>query len=176
MKYFKLLLIFFLLFIKIWAQANITDSLATASLNTSAKRMAQLFVDKKYDAYVNFVHPKIWKSLGGKDKMIVVLKKSLKDMEAEGFAINNVTILETAPVVIVKTELQSVVTQMLELKMKDGRLVSTSYLIATSTDNGKTWYFTDTSGKTLKQMQALFPSLSNKLVIPEKTNPLFYKD
>jgi len=162
-----------------FAQAQtIKADTATPELNlkSSAQKMGQLFIEKNYSQYVKYVHPKILKIFGGQDKMIEGLKKSLKRMEEEGFTINNVTIGEPSKIISTNPELQSVVPQLLELKTKDGRLVSTSYLIAISKDKGKTWYFIDTGGKTFEQLKSVFPSLNNKLVIPEKTQPVFYKD
>jgi len=60
--------------------------------------------------------------------------------------------------------------------MNDGRLEATSYLIALSADKGATWTFIDTSGKTLAEVQKMFPSLSDELVIPEKQQPQFFKE
>ena len=175
----QIILPVFFLFISfnLQAQTKTADTTgAAAALTTTAQKMMQLFIDKNYTAYINFVHPKIITSLGGKVNMISIIKKSITDMEQQGYTFKDVTIGAASPIIISKTELQAVVTQLLELKTADGKLLSTSYLIATSNNRGKSWYFSDTSGKNLKQMKAFFPSLSDKLVIPEKKEPVYYKD
>ncbi len=174
----QILLLFGILFSAVFSQAqtNNIDSLSPEfSVKSSAQKMGQYFIDKNYVQYVKYVHPKIMKLAGGQTKMIELLKKSLKQTEDQGFTFQNVSIGEPSKIITKNTELQSVVPQILELKTKDGKIVATSYLLALSTDKGKTWYFIDTSGKTLAQMKSTFPSLSNELIIPDKEQPKFYR-
>jgi len=157
MKYFKFLIIALLASVNVQAQSNKTgDTTAAANLQLAAQKMGQLFIEKNYTEDA--------------------LKQSIKQTEDEGFTFKNVTIGQPSKIIYTTTDLEAVVPQILELKTKNGRLVSTSYLLSVSKDKGKTWYFIDTSGKTLAQMKSVFPSLSNQLVIPEKTKPLFYND
>lgn len=163
--------------IQVHGQASRIDtSTARKILFASAQKMASCFVNKAYDEYVNLVHPKLVTLMGGKAKFTEVIKQGLKETEEQGFRFVNVTIAEPSDIVIMPTELQSVVPQILEMKATGGRIISTSYLIAISSDIGKTWYFIDSAGKDLKQLQSAFPSLSNKLVLPEKPKPVFYKE
>ncbi|MFT3705116.1 MAG: hypothetical protein QM802_22305 [Agriterribacter sp.] len=159
------------------AQTSKPDTAAAkASLQSAAQKMGALFVQKDYVAFIKYVNPKVLTAMGGKDKMMETLKAAMKQMEEQGISFNKFTIGEPSKIIYTKTDLESVVPQILELKTKDGRVVSTSYLVATSNDNGKTWYFVDTAGKTLAQMKTFIPSLSNELVIPAKTQPVFYKN
>jgi hypothetical protein len=151
------------------AQNNTT---AAKNLKASADTMAKLFLNKRYDAFVKYTHPKIIALVGGKEKMVSQLKKSLEDMKAEGITISNVTIGEPSEIVVANNEQQAIVPQNLELTTNKGKLLSTSYLIAISKNNGVTWYFADTSGKTLTKMKTVFPSLSEKLIIPERQQPV----
>lgn len=177
MKHLQLLLISFFTVVTLYAQSNKADSATAASnLKSAGEKMVHLFVEKNYDEYVKFVHPQIIKLSGGKDKMIDAIKNSLKEIEDEGFAFNKVSIGTPSEIISTTADMESVVPQILELKAQGGLMVATSYLLAISNDKGKTWYFIDTSGKTLDQMKTIFPQLSNKLVIPEKTEPIFYKD
>ncbi len=160
-----------------YSQNNTIDTaVAAANLKKSADNMAALFIKKDYTHYIKYINPKIVANTGGNDKMIVVLKQSMDDMKSKGVTIKNLLIGNISSIVITKAGLQSVVQELLTLKMNEGRVEATSYLIALSTDKGKTWTFIDTSGKPLAEMQKMFPSLSNELVIPEKQQPQFYKE
>ncbi len=160
-----------------YSQINTIDTaVAAANLKKSADNMAALFIEKDYTHYVKYINPKIVANTGGNDKMIVVLKQSMDDMKSKGVTIKNLSIGNISSIVITKAGLQSVVQELLTLKMNEGRVEAISYLIALSTDKGKTWTFIDTSGKPLAEMQKMFPSLSNELVIPEKQQPQFYKE
>jgi hypothetical protein len=104
------------------------------------------------------------------------LQKTLIGLKSQGLIINGMSVGNPSPIVVTATDLEAVVPEILNLGVKDGRLEATSYLIAVSDDNGKTWTFIDTSGNTLEKMQTMFPSLSNNLVIPEKQEPKFFKE
>jgi len=160
-----------------YSQTNAIDTaVAAANLKKSADNMAKLFIEKDYTHYVKYINPKIVANTGGNDKMIVVLKQSMDDMKSKGVTIKNLSIGSLSPIVVAKSGLQSVVQELLTLKMNEGRVEATSYLIALSTDKGKTWTFIDTSGKPLAEMQKMFPLLSNELVIPEKQQPQFFRE
>ncbi|PZR13165.1 MAG: hypothetical protein DI539_19435 [Flavobacterium psychrophilum] len=159
------------------AQSTTPDSTSeSAHLVSAAQKMGQLFIDKKYAEYIKYVHPKIIKMIGGPDKMVETLKKSIKQTEDEGFTFNNVTFGAPSKIIHTNVDLQAVVPQIIELKAKNGRLVSTSYLLAISNDKGKGWSFVDSSNKTLEQLKSVLPSLSNDLVIPKRNQPVFYND
>ncbi|MEO8412946.1 MAG: hypothetical protein ABI472_04775 [Ginsengibacter sp.] len=177
MKHLQFLYIAFFIFNSAHGQPSMIDTaIASVNLRSSAEKMGQLFIEKNYTLYIKYIHPDILKMAGGGAKMTELLKKSLNEIEAEGLTFDNVSIGSPSTIIITKSGLQSVVPQILELKTKDGRLKATSYLVGISGDKGKTWYFMDTSGKTLVQMQVVFPFLSNDLVIPEKKPPVFLND
>ena len=173
MKNFIILLIFVLVIIPSKAQVSAASGV---NLKSSAQQMGKLFVEKNYEQYVKFVHPKILKMFGGEEKMIEFLKKSIEETENQGFTFKDVKIGEHSELIVAGNELQSIIPQILELKTKDGSLVTTSYLLALSTDKGKKWYFIDTAGKTLEELRSIFPSLSSKLIIPPATQPEFHND
>jgi hypothetical protein len=154
----------------------VDTTVATDNLKSSAEKMAKLFVAKNYPEYVKYIHPKVMTMAGGHDKMITLIKTSLKQMEDQGLIIRDLTIGDSMKIIITKTELQSVITEILEIKTQVGRLEANSYLIATSANKGKTWYFIDTGDKTLAELKTQFPSLSNRLIIPEKKTPVFFHD
>jgi len=158
------------------AQINSTDSLIAKNLKDSAQKMSDLFIAKDYNNYVKFIHPNIISALGGKEKMLSFLKTSLTDMEKQGYAFKSLTIDKAISIIHFDKQLQSIIPQLLEMKTPEGRLTSTSYLLAISNDDGRTWYFADTSGKPINEIKSIIPHLSDQLVVPDKIQPVFYKD
>lgn len=175
MKRFFLLIAIFTFFATSAQVKNDTTG-AYRNLKVSADSMTQFFLKKNYNEYVKFIHPDLIKLVGSKEKMILSVKVVLESLDDQGLSINNITVGDSLKILNAGAELQSVVPEILELKAKKGKFISTSYLIAISKNKGKTWYFIDTSNKTLAEMKKFFPSLSNKLVLPEKTKPEFIPD
>jgi hypothetical protein len=158
------------------AQEGNAAETGLSNLKSASAEMARLFLAKNYAEYIKFVHPKIVSKMGGKAKMIAILKKTLTDMEAQGVAFIEMRCGEPAAIVSTKTALQTVVPQHIQLKVEGGKLLTTGYLVALSSNNGKTWQFIDTSSKSLDELKENFPDLSNQLVIPAREQPTFIKD
>ena len=108
---------------------------------------------------------------GGLDKMASDMGHSFKGIEDEGFTIANVTIENCSKIIHTETQLQCTLSEVIELKHTDGKLVQKSKLIGISTDKGMTWTFVDTHGETLKKLQETIKELSNELVIPKQQEP-----
>ena len=110
--------------------------------------------------------------MGGVDIMAAYMEKSLKKMEEEeGFSISKVTIENSSKIIRIKNQIQCTLTEIIEMKHSDGKLIQKSTLIAISNDQGKTWGFIDTHGKSLKELQVTLKELSNELVIPKLQEP-----
>jgi hypothetical protein len=157
------------------AQTKTIDSTSHGkNIKEQADKMGQSLLKKDYKGFAVYTYPKILAMMGGEDKMIEFLEKSAKEMAAEKMSISKVTFGEPSSIITNGKELQGTIPQTIELKMPDGRLVSTSTLIFISTDNGKKWYFLDTSGKDIQTMRKTFSNLSEHLVIPKKEEPVLH--
>jgi len=159
-----------------FAQAVTTAETGLSNLKAASADMARLFLAKNYADYIKYVHPKIVAMMGGKQKMVTVLKKTMTDMEENGVAFIDMRCGEPTAIVATKTSLQSVVPQHIQLKVEGGKLLTTGYLIAMSSNNGKTWHFIDTSTKSVDELKETFPDLSSQIMIPAREQPAFIKD
>lgn len=177
MKHIKLLFLCIAVSFEMQAQTISYDSTtAVTNLRTSAQSMGRLFIRKEYDEYVNYIHPNVFRLFGGKDSMIIYLKGILKTMEDQGFTVDSISVEDPPGIIYSGTELEAVVPQILRIKTNSGILISRGYLLAVSTDKGVTWKFIDLAGGTAEEARKIIPSLSQKIVIPERTKPIFYKN
>jgi hypothetical protein len=112
--------------------------------------------------------------MGGATKMSAVLTKSTNDMKAQRISFSNITFDEPSKIIKSGKELQATIAQHTEIKLSQGRLVSTSTLIAVSTDNGVNWTFIDTSNKDIVTLRRTLPNLSQGITIPPQQPPLHY--
>lgn len=99
------------------------------------------------------------------------MDESFKGMEDQGLTITNVTVSNCSNIIHNGKQLQCTLTEIIELKHAEGKLIQKSTLIGISNDNGVTWTFVDTHGATLKELQETLKELSNELVIPEAEEP-----
>jgi hypothetical protein len=147
---------------------------ASENLKQQAGKMGSAFVSSDYKAFANYTYPLVLKSMGGASKMAATLAKTTNSMHAQGMNFSNITF--DAPSKIVKSgkELQATIAQHTEIKLSQGRLITTSTLIAISTDNGSTWTFIDASNKDMATLRKALPNLSSTITIPPQQPPVRY--
>lgn len=148
----------------------------STSLNLQAAKMADALIIQDYQSFVKFTYPKIVKMAGGKEAMAETLEKSIQNMKGEGFTFSSCKIGSVMQVVKAGKELHALLPQHVVMKVKGGTLISNSYLIAISMDQGKNWYFVDTANLTDEKIRLIFPEYNYDLKIPSKQPPVFTKD
>lgn len=153
---------------------SIDQNKLSAILKQQASRMGIAFVGGDYTTFANYTYPLILKSMGGAVKMAAILTKSTKGMKAQGMIFSNITFDEPSKIVKSGKELQASIAQHTEIKLSQGRLISTSTLIAVSTDNGINWTFIDTSNKDMATLRKALPNLSPSISIPTPQPPVRY--
>lgn len=177
MKKICLLLLFFVSGYSSIGQTMVSElTEEETKLQQEATKMGQLFISRNFSDYLKFVHPKIIQLVGGEKAMTEVLEKSISKLAEQGFSFKNISMGTPSKILTAGNEKQAVIPQILEMKNQTGTLVATSYLLAISSDNGNTWQFIDTGGKTLEEMKKVFPSLNSNLLIPPRKQPVFNRD
>lgn len=165
------ILYLFLLLLMVTTCANQDDKTNTLKIKIkkNAELMANSLVSKDYMNFIKYMHPTLLKMMGGKDAMIETLNGGLPG----GNEIKKVTISIPSKLIIEKNIIQCTLSGEIEMSVKEGRLIFKSNLIALSYDNGKNWYFIDTSNFTLQQLKEFIPELSNKVQLKKWEKPIF---
>lgn len=147
---------------------------ASQNLKQQASKMGAAFVSGDYTTFANYTYPLILKSMGGASKMVEVLNRTTNEMKAQGMSFSNITFDEPSKIVKSGKELQATIAQHTEIRLSQGRLVSTSTLLAMSTDNGINWTFIDTSNKDMATLRKALPNLSPSIAVPPQQPPVRY--
>lgn len=174
----KLLLLLYTTALAHNAHAQIDDvEAAKKSAFMAAKTMDEALINKHYDDYVVYNHPKVLEQVkGGRVGMAIQIAQQIKDIEESGNVITAVwpkmpeTMIDTAG------EWQTSLQQFMEYRLPEGKIKSETTIIGISPDKGKTWYFLDVAGRQLKDLKELFPQLSSQLVIPPAKEAEFTPD
>lgn len=146
------------------------------TIKDQAEKMGQLLLKKDFKSFVKFTYPKIVEIAGGQDMMIQTIEKSLMEMETNGASFLSFTFGDPSKIIKEGNELQGTMPETIEMKVSNGRVVIKSTLIVVSTDQGKNWFFIDTSDKEIQTMKKALPNLSGDLKIPAKQQPTLYND
>lgn len=163
-----------LLFILWCLHTPVQERDALDNLKRQAGEMAAAFIKEDYKTFVRYTYPKIVAKAGGSAKMAGSLSQMMAGMKRRGMSFVSLTFDEPARMVKMGTELQCTVAQHTEIRTPDSRIVSTSTLLAFSSDNGRHWTFVDTTNKDETAVKKVIPNLSPSIVLPPQQPPVRY--
>lgn len=155
---------------KIYAQGTKSEE----NLRLQAKKMAQAFISGDFKTFVAYSYKPMVRGSGGTAKIEESLRKVVADMKSKGMSFNSITFDEPSKIIKNGKELQATIAQHTDIKLLGGRAVSTSTLIAISTDNGVNWTFIDTSNISVEALHEAMPNLSPSIKIPPRQPPVKY--
>lgn len=142
-------------------------------IRQQAEHTSKALLQGDYETVVKFTYPKIVEMLGGRDKMVAILKDGKVQMDEQGMAIESVTFGEPSQTVMAGDEIHCLVPQTLLMKVPGGKLKAESWLLAISTDKGAHWYFLDTASMTMDNIKGFVPHYNSNLKIPAQKEPDF---
>jgi len=146
------------------------------NLLNQANDMGEKFIAKDYKGFLKYTHPATIKTMGGDKAMLAEVTKSFQEFERDGIKILGITFGVPAKILSVNNELQCTLPQSIEMHIPTGKVTAISTLLAISEDQGKNWFFLDTGSNDLMTMQLLLPQLSDELVIPPPSDPIFEEE
>jgi len=149
----------------LWAQQQV-------AIKYAAEIMAQATLKGDYETLANYTQPKVITLMGGREKMIAVVKNGMAAMKNQGVTFKEASVGTPGKVVNTGTALYAVVPQRIVMQTNQGSISTSTSLLACSMNKGKTWYFTDAGNMTDAQLKQLFPGVLGKLVIPKRTTPV----
>jgi hypothetical protein len=127
-------------------------------------------IDHTYDSFV--------KVMGGRENAIKVTESAMEKMKAQGVALKTFEVGDPGEFLAEGSNTFVVVPTTIEMAIPGGKMLSKSYLLGISPDEGKTWKFVDGRGIT-KHKEALdkfLPKLPAGLKLPDEKQPEIVKD
>ena len=134
-----------LLVLSVCARLASADS-QTQRVRAAAAENSAAITSGNYTRLVERTYPKVVEMLGGRDKMIEMVRSGIEDMKAHGNAILGAEVSEPKEVVTVGEKQFAIVPMIVRIQVPGGTLRSKGFLIAVSEDHGKTWKFIDGAG------------------------------
>jgi hypothetical protein len=144
-----------------------TDRIRRAAQENSAAIAAG-----NYGRVVDLTFPKVVEEIGGREKMIELLRHGTEEMKANGSVILGADVAEPREIVRAGDKRFAIVPIIIRAKVSNGTLRSKSFLLAISSDEGKTWTFIDGAGLTKGKLGELFPDHTPSLSLPAKEEPV----
>jgi hypothetical protein len=166
-----------LLAVAVCAQLASADS-QTQRIRILAAENSAALTSGNYARLVDLTYPKLVEMIGGRDKMIEMLRSGTEDMKAHGSAILGAEVSEPKEVVTAGDKQFAIVPITVRVQVPDGTVRSNSFLVAISEDRGKTWTFIDgaglhkTSGGERESLAQILPAFPAQLSLPPWEPPV----
>ncbi|HET6542910.1 MAG TPA: hypothetical protein VFG46_20630 [Chryseolinea sp.] len=145
-------------------------------IKKQAELTAKALLNDDYETLIKFTYPKVIELVGGRDKMISLIKKGKIEMGQQGISFDKVIIGKPSKTVIAGDEIHCLVPQTVYMKVPKGKLKSETQLLAVSRANGSNWFFIDAVSLNKDNIKRVLPNYNFDLVLPTKSEPIFVSD
>lgn len=142
-----------------------------AHIKAQAVEMTRALLKKDNQKFLSFMHPRVIEAGGGPEKVMQMMDTMQNQMVKFGAKVKKITIGNPSALIKEKNSWQCTLPQTSQFSFMGNEIEATTTLIAISEDQGRHWYFLDTSVYGEKRLKTLLPSLSPKLVIPKMSPP-----
>jgi hypothetical protein len=168
---------FALLAVAVCVELAIADPQTEQIRKLAAENSAAL-ASGNYARLVDLTYPKVVEMIGGREKMIEMLRRGSEEMKAHGSAILAAEVGEPKEVVTAGDKQFAIVPMTVRIQVPEGTLRSTGFLISISEDRGKTWTFLDGAGitkepgKEREKLAQVIPDFPTQLSLPAREPPV----
>jgi signal peptidase I len=143
------------------------------TIKVQAMDMANALIKNDFIQFIKYMDPKIIEFIGGREKFKANMDTAAIKMKQFGAAFKKILIGNPGEIIGYKGQLQCVLPESTDIESLLGTISAQTTLIAISVDNGKNWYFIDTSIYRVDKIKSLMPDLSPKLIIPPQQQLVF---
>jgi len=139
------------------------------AVRKAAAAAKESFLKKDYDAFVALLYPEMIKAVGGKEKLVELLKAEDARNAAAGLTVESL-VFEPTETVYLGTEFKlTFVSTTIIVKVGEARIESKSYYVAFTSLTGGPWYLLDGTRLSMTQFRSLFRGFPEDLKLPAVT-------
>jgi hypothetical protein len=123
-----------------------------------------------YGTVLDLTYPAIVEIMGGREEALGVIEKQMSTIREKGISLTSFKVGDPSEIKAGGSELFAAIPTTLEMKAPQTKIVANSYLVAVSSNQGKSWFYADGSNLTPELMNTIFPKFPKELKLPEKSN------
>jgi hypothetical protein len=140
------------------------------TLKSQAAESSKALLSENFPRLLELTHPAVVKGVGGETRFVKMMTDNAATMKKQGFAIVNIVQAEPGEIVTVGDEAFAIVPFRMKIVTPEGASEAPSYLIAASTDRGRTWKFIDGGGinRNREKLTRMLPNFPDKLELPAR--------
>lgn len=132
----------------------------------AAKIMTMAIEKGDYDVAITYVHPNVIEMAGGIESMKTILKDRAEIKRHENFVVIQTNTISAGDYVHAGPEIHTIVAQEQVFKLGDSKFKTDVFLLAISSNQGKTWTFANLEAYNQKSIKVFFPHFNDILRLP----------
>jgi len=144
----------------------------TVEIRAQFVQASQAVIKGDADAILDSTYPGLIDRVGGRAEMRAKVIESLIDLRHRKLSVQRTEVVSISQPVEAGEELHSVVRAKRVMQGPGGRQIQDTFVIAVSSDQGKSWTFVDGQQLTPQHILALFPNYNKALVLPRTAPPV----
>ncbi len=141
---------------------------AERMVKDQARAACDALVRGDLEKFIGWTHPKLVQAMGGREQLLAILKDGQRDLARQGIQLVSASIQPPVELARGGSQRFAVVPYDLEMTVPDGRVLSRTWLLGVSADDGQTWTFVDGGNLNRDSVRRLFPEFPAGLAIPMK--------
>lgn len=142
----------------------------SSEIRKGASTVGAALIAGNYGIVLDLTYPAIVEIMGGREQALVEIEKQMNSIREKGVSLTSFSAGDPSEIKTGGSELFAAIPTRLEMKAPQAKLVANSYLVAISSDQGKSWFYADGSNLTPELMKTVFPKFPKELKLPEKSN------
>ncbi|WP_454801915.1 hypothetical protein [Mucilaginibacter phyllosphaerae] len=147
-----------------------------ALVKKQAQRYATASFNGDYKTVIDLTYHKLVTLSGGREEMQKLITERIESLQKQGIIKFDGSVDAPGKFYKAGTHIHCLVPETVILKMFNGHYISRTYLLAISTDQGKSWSFMDVGNMPKDVLYKLLPDYNEDLIIPSSGKPMFFTD
>ncbi len=141
-------------------------------IKSQAEDLANATLEGDYEKLIDYTHPNVIKSAGGKENFLKFIVPEMQKMAADGFVMESVEIGEPTKTRLYKGQYQSLIPKTITIVYNGQRIRSKNHLFGFSDSSGQKWTFIEAEKLLTATGKSLFPDFETNINIPPKEAPI----
>jgi hypothetical protein len=125
--------------------------------------MGKALANGDYSSFIDYNHPVMIQSFGGKEKAISLIRAAMDKLKSSGTKIKDVSLADIYDIKHEADNIQAIITQQVIYDENGKNKTEIQKMIAVSDNGGAKWHFININGKTKAEMLKYFPDLNTNL-------------
>jgi hypothetical protein len=132
-----------------------------------AKITAKATLNSDFKTVLKYTFPPVLKLMGGKEKALDLISKSMLAMENQGFKFKSADVISSSEIVKEQNQHRCFIKNSYVMTFNGKKITSEAYLLGIYNDKEKFWFFIEAKQLSNPAISKVLPDFETSLIIPQ---------